>query len=88
MSRLENDNFLYENWLKRMDFNNEQIQFIMNQRQEYLNLKRDKYFSYDSYERDLWYTMNRSGLFEKDKANKSDITNWNPTHTRLFITEI
>lgn len=37
----------------------------------------------------LWYTMNRSGLFENDdEENKSDINNWTPIETRHYITEI
>ncbi len=73
--------------LKLSGFNDEQAEFIIQQRRNYEALKEDEFFDYDSYERDMWYTMNRSGLFEKEKSNKSDITNWDPQDTRMHITE-
>ena len=37
----------------------------------------------------MWYTMNRSGLFEKDdEENETEIDDWSPTDTRDYITEI
>ena len=43
----------------------------------------------DDWERDQWYTFNRSGLFEKDdEENLSDITDWGQDDTRRYITEI
>jgi hypothetical protein len=78
----------YREFLKDMDFNPEQVNFIVQQRENYESLLEDPMFYYDSYERDLWYTMNRSGLFENDENNKSRITSWDPSHTRLYITEV
>ena len=77
----------YTHFLKFMDFNEEQIKFIIKQREVYDILRKEKEFHYDTYERDMWYTMNRSGLFEREKSNKSQIYSWNPSHTRMFITE-
>lgn len=82
----------YEDFLQKYDFNEEQIEFLCTQRQNYMqmveNAKDDKEaaFDYDTYERDMWYTINRSGLFENDEDNKSGITNWGPNDTRRFIT--
>jgi hypothetical protein len=77
----------YIEFLKESDFNKEQIDFIIKQRQIYDEISKEDSFYYDSYERDMWYTMNRSGLFEKDELNKSEIDSWIPTYTRIYITE-
>lgn len=82
------DNNKYISFLLDNDFNQEQIDFIVKQRENYLNLKIDELFDEDTYERDMWYTMNRSGLFENNKSNKSELTNWSVSDTRLYITEL
>lgn len=93
----------YTSFLERWGFNEEQINFLIDQRNSYETLKRSteieececchntkevNHFDYDNYERGMWYTMNRSGLFEDDEDNKTGITNWEPNDTRRFITEI
>jgi hypothetical protein len=78
----------YVLWLERLDFNEAQIDFLITQREIYLNSKDTEEFDYDSYERDMWYTMNRSGLFEDEPENKTEITDWTPTETRQYITEV
>ncbi len=78
----------YSRFLERMNFNPEQISFIIKQRGLFLSLRKNEDFYYDTYERDMWYTMNRSGLFEKTKENKSDIFEWKVFETRMFITEL
>jgi len=76
-------------WLEGYDLNSKQIEFIVKQIIDYEEISKYDHFDYDSYERDMWYTMNRSGLFEKDdEENKSDINNWTPIETRHYITEI
>jgi len=87
MKRFDEDKN-YKQFLKNMDFNPEQVEFIFKQYQIYESLSKEKHFDYDTYEGDMWYTMNRSGLFEKTKENKSGITSWDPHDTRLFITEV
>lgn len=77
----------YEDFLRNDDFNNEQIKFLIAQRKNYEVQRKEEYFDYDTYERDMWYTMNRSGLFEKDSENKTEIYDWDSSHTRLYITE-
>ena len=71
-------------------FSEKQINFILEQIHYYNNLKEnEEFFDYDCYERDMWYTMNRSGLFEKnDEENETEIYDWSPTDTRDYITEI
>lgn len=71
-------------------FSEKQINFILEQIHYYNNLKEnEEFFDYDCYERDMWYTMNRSGLFEKDdEENETEIDDWSPNETRDFITEI
>lgn len=70
-------------------FNEKQINFILKQIDDYNYAKGEDWFDYDSYERDMWYTMNRSGLFEKnDEENETEIDDWSPTDTRDYITEI
>ena len=96
------DEGTYRAFLERCEFNEEQIDFLVDQRDSFETTKRQtdtetcptcgnrkevNYFDYDGYEREMWYTMNRSGLFEDTEDNKSKITNWNPTHTRTYITE-
>lgn len=96
------DQHNYSKFLTLYNFNEEQIQFLFDQRTNYEYAKRSietvtcdtcnktteiSTFDADTYEREMWYTMNRSGLFENEPENKTGITNWNPTHTRQFITE-
>lgn len=94
----------YRNYLERWGFNEEQIDFICDQYNAFKAARQDEgegekcsecgrkmpapAFDLDGYERDMWYTMNRSGLFEKDDENKSGITSWEQYHTRRFITEV
>jgi len=78
----------YIKFLEDWDFNNEQIEFLVKQREIYLQLSEEPDFYYDAYERNMWYTMNRSGLFEKDENNITEIYDWGPNETRLFITEL
>jgi hypothetical protein len=78
----------YQRYLFYMGFNFEQIEFIKKQRAYYTLIREEEYFDIDSYERDMWYTMNQSGLFEDNKDNKSDITDWTPDDTRMFITQV
>lgn len=69
-------------------FNDEQLQLIQEVRDQYKAQKETEEFDEDTFERDLWYTFNRSGLFEKDDDNnRSDISNWGVHHTRIYITE-
>ena len=77
-------------YLTLCSFNKKQIEFILEQIHYYNNLKEnEEFFDYDCYERDMWYTMNRSGLFEKDnEENETEIDDWSPNETRDFITEI
>lgn len=75
----------YGKYLFYMGFNSEQIEFIKKQRAYYTLIREEEYFDIDTYERDMWYTMNQSGLFED---NKSDITDWTPDDTRMFITQV
>ena len=77
-------------YLTLCSFNKKQIEFILEQIHYYNNLKEnEEFFDYDCYERDMWYTMNRSGLFEKDdEENETEIDDWSPTDTRDYITEI
>lgn len=75
---------IHLNYLERCGFNEEQCRFIAEQRQLFLaHLEKcneeDIHFDMDGYESDMWYTMNRSGLFE-DKQ-------WGVVDTRAFITE-
>lgn len=78
----------YEKYLFYMGFNFEQIEFIKKQRAYYTLIREEEYFDEDTYERDMWYTMNQSGLFEDNEDNKSDITDWTPDDTRMFITQV
>jgi hypothetical protein len=94
----------YSDFLTRFNFNEEQINFLIDQRRIYETAKRNtetvvcgtcgnskevRTFDNDTYEREMWYTMNCSGLFEKDdEDNKTGIKNWTPDYTRLFITEV
>jgi hypothetical protein len=93
----------YTKFLEAYDFNEDQINFLIDQKNNYENLKRsteteicDKcgkaqevsYFDEDTYEREMWFTMNRSGLFEDEEENRTGITDWTPAETRQFITEV
>lgn len=77
----------YISYLESDNFNDEQIKLLIKQVNNYATLKESEYFDYDTYERDMWYTMNRSGLFEHDQENKTDITDWGPNETRCYISE-
>lgn len=64
-------------------FNQDQLALIEQMRLAY----EDDDIDEDCFEWDLWYTMNQSGLFDKDyPRNKSEIYDWTPTDTRIFIT--
>ncbi len=63
------------------DFTPEQIEFLNVVRLEYLHLREDESFDYDSWERDLWYRFNRSEEF------KDWDFGWSPSDTRRYITE-
>jgi len=64
-------------------FNQDQLALIEQMRAAY----EDEDIDEDCFERDLWYTMNQSGLFNKsDPRNKSEIDDWTVTDTRIFIT--
>ncbi len=93
----------YAEILRKDLFNDEQINFLIDQRNIYEDLKRStetvicetcnketevSTFDDDTYEREMWFTMNRSGLFEDDEENLTGITDWTPNHTREYITEI
>lgn len=77
----------YIEFLKEENFNEKQIDFLIKQRNNFLEVSQDPEFDYDTWERDMWYTMNRSGLFEKDEENKTEIYDWDPNHTRFYISE-
>jgi hypothetical protein len=77
----------YQQRLKESKFNAEQIELITRVKVEYEVAKTQPLFTYDNWERDLWYTMNQSGLFEDDE-NKTGITAWGVSHTRMYISEI
>lgn len=71
-------------FLERCGFNQDQVSFICEQRRMFLALieqceQDDIPLDLDGYERDMWYTMNRSGLFEEKQ--------WGVMETRCFITE-
>lgn len=55
----------------------EQLNFVNEQRKAYLYLESTSEEAKDAYERDLWYTMVRSGLFEA----------WEVWQTRHYITD-
>ncbi len=90
MSREQYLDFLNEN-----NFNNEQIALILNVRKQFEAFEKEfedaeGYLDMlDGWERDQWYTFNRSGLFEaNDEENVSEITDWHQDDTRRYITEI
>lgn len=87
-NHIEDEDEEYQRFLKQLRFNSSQIDFLLKQRKNYLHLRKQKDFHYDTYERDMWYTMNQSGLFENTKDNIIGIVNWTPQDTRLYITEI
>ncbi len=78
----------YQQRLKESKFNAEQIELITRVKVEYEVVKAQPLFIYDNWERDLWYTMNQSGLFEDDDVKKTGITAWGVSHTRMYISEI
>jgi len=78
----------YIQFLKDENFNDAQIEFLLIRKEEYERISQNEDFWYDGYERDMWYTMNRSGLFEKDEDNKTEIYHWCPDETRYYITEL
>ena len=85
----------YFEFLKENDFNEKQIGLIMDVRNQFEEFEADNeneegyLFALDGWERDQWYTFNRSGLFEaNDEENVSDITDWAQEDTRRYITEI
>lgn len=79
-------NSLYLEYLKNWGFNEAQIALIIEQVK---NFNGSEDVDVDTFERDLWYTMNQSGLFEKDDdENESGIDNWTVNDTRRLVTEI
>ena len=76
--------------LDAYNLNEEQKKLVLNVFEEWISIISavDDPVAIDNWERDQWYTFNRSGLFEDDESNKTDITNWQQWHTRLFITEV
>ena len=85
-NNVTNDNYI--DYLLNDNFNDEQINFLVKQVNDYHSQKESEYFYYDSYERDMWYTMNRCGLFENEETNKTEITEWEVNETRFYITDI
>jgi len=74
--------------LKDSEFNDKQIAFILERIKEYDEIRKFESFDIDNYERDMWYTINQSGLFEKDDdENLTDIDTWSPEDTRSYITD-
>ena len=99
VSQIKNNNNMkrqeYFEFLKENDFNEKQIGLIMDVRNQFEEFEADNeneegyLFALDGWERDQWYTFNRSGLFEaNDEENVSDITDWAQEDTRRYITEI
>lgn len=103
---------LLKEYLTLVGFNEQQAAFIVEQKKNYLALseqtvkgacsccghtKKSHHFDYDSYERDMWYVMNTSGLFERvvDEDDNIDWSSdlpisdglWGPDDTRRYITE-
>lgn len=75
----------YLDFLIRMGYNQEQAEFIAQQRDDYLERTKKNPFTndeLDTYERDLWYTMNQSDFFGGEHIL------WNASDTRMFITEL
>ena len=85
-NNVTNNNYI--DYLLSDNFNTEQIDFLVKQVNDYHSQKESEYFDYDSYERDMWYTMNRCGLFGNDETNKTEITEWGVNETRFYITDI
>jgi len=77
----------YTEYLKQHKFNDAQIELICKVADEFNDQRFTKEFHYDTWERDLWYTMNRSGLFERDEDNKTNIFDWSVADTRYYISE-
>lgn len=78
----------FEKYLKEYNFNKEQIEFVLEQIKNFKFIETQDYFDYDYWERDMWYVMNQSGLFEDEESNLTGITNWTPEETREYISEI
>ena len=75
----------YRNYLKFCNFNDAQIDLVIEQVNIFNN---SKVINVDIHERDLWYTMNQSGLFEEDRTNTAMIYRWCQADTREYITEL
>ena len=75
----------------KQKFNKKQLELISTVRAEFKAFKQEcknNLDAIDGWERDQWYTFNRSGLFEaNDEENLSGITNWHQNDTRRYITE-
>ena len=80
---------LLKEGLKKDGFNEAQKKLVLNVFEEWISFISavDDPVAIDNWERDQWYTFNRSGLFEDDESNKTDITNWSQWETRHYITE-
>ena len=78
----------YNRRLEICNFNDAQIDLIIKCVDNYQVQKKGEWFDEDTYEREMWYTMNQSGLFENEPENVSGFTNWGIGHTRRYITEI
>jgi hypothetical protein len=72
------------------NFNEEQKKLVLKVFEEWISFisVNDDPTAIDSWERDQWYTFNQSGLFEKDRKNKTEIIIWEQWHTRRDITEV
>ena len=78
----------YISFLQSMNFNEAQIELIVRVKEEYDGLPHRDAGYVDGWERDQWYTFNRSGLFEgDDEDNKTHIDDWTQSDTREYITE-
>lgn len=84
----------YLEFLRESEFNDSQIKLIVDTRVNFEAFEKenenseDYLIMLDGWERDQWYTFNQSGLFESDDDNVSDITDWEQSDTRRYITEI
>lgn len=85
----------YVEFLRENNFNQKQIDLITSVRTNFESFEKDNEenedysIALDGWERDQWYTFNRSGLFEdNDEENLSDITCWSQIETRMYVTEI
>lgn len=84
----------YLEFLRESEFNDSQIKLIVDTRVNFEAFEKENENTedyaaiLDGWERDQWYTFNRSGLFENDDFNDSGITDWEQSDTRRYITEI